>query len=166
MKGSNFIWSICCELFDVVCALIPNQFLIISFVIISIAPFAVSYLNKLQQTKQRDNADKTAIEIKRIEAQARIKEMEIYKEMVLGIASTSPPEPEELEKHNHDNLLYFEDTAKKRMTQIISEPERDADRSLPAYNDNLKEDINNDTNGLDYKSMLQIFFKKDDNNET
>lgn len=40
--------------------------------------------------------------------------MKIYKEIVLGIADISPPEPEELKKHNYDNILFFEDTAKKK----------------------------------------------------
>lgn len=107
-----------------------------------------------------------AIERKRIESKTRIEEMKIYKEIVLGIADVSPPEPEELKKHNYDNILYFEDTAKKRMTHIISEPECDADKSLPAYYENLKEDISDNANGFDCKSMLLKLLKKDDKNET
>lgn len=166
MKGLSFIWFICCELFCVGCALFFELIPMIICFTIGIAPFVVSYLREMQRTKQLETAEKANTERKEIESQTRIREMEIYTEMVLKIASISPPKPEELEKHNHDNLLYFEDTAKKRMTQIISEPERDADRSLPAYYENLKEDVSNNTNGLDYKSMLQNFLKKDDNDET
>lgn len=166
MKDSNFIWLICCELLGASCALFLELIPMIIFFTIGIAPFVTSYLKEIQRTKQLETSEKANTEREKIKSQTRIREMEIYKEMVLGIASISPPKSGKIEKHNHDNLLYFEDTAKKRMTQIISEPERDADKSLPAYYENLKEDINNDTSGLDYKSMLQFFFKKDDNNET
>lgn len=52
------------------------------------------------------------------------------------------------------------------MTQIISEPKHDADKSLPAYYENLKEDISNDITGFNCKSMLQKIINKDDKDET
>lgn len=55
---------------------------------------------------------------------------------------------------------------KKRMTHIISEPECDADKSLPAYYENLIENISDNANGFDCKSMLLELLKKDDKNET
>ena len=166
MKGLRFIWFICCELISVGCALISKQFPMTIFFFIGIAPSVVSYLKERQRTKQVETIENADIERKKIESQTRIKEMELFKETVLGIAAISPPKSEELEKHNHDNLLYFEDTAKKRMTKAISEQVNDADRSLPAYYENLKKDISDDVNGFIDKSMLQNLLKKDDNNET
>lgn len=166
MKGSNFIWFICCELLGIGCAFILEHIPMIIFSFIGIIPSIVNYLREVQRTKQLENAEKANTERKKIESETQIKEMEIIKEIVLGIAAISPPSPEELDKHNHDNIICFEDTVKKRMTQIISEPEHDADKSLPAYYENLKENISNDINGFDYKSMLQKIINKDDKNET
>lgn len=166
MKGSNFIWFICCELLGVGCALFLELVPTLIFLAIGIAPFVVSYLREIQRTKQLEIAENANTERKKIESQTRIREMELYKETVLEIAAISPPRPEKLEKHNYDNIIYFEDTAKKRMTQIISEPEHDADKSLPAYYENLKENISDDTNGFNGKSMLQKIINKDDKDET
>ena len=135
-------------------------------IVAGITPLIVSCFKEKQLTKRVEITENANTERKIIECATRLEEMEIIKETVLEIAAISPPEPIEIEKHNHDNLLYFEDTAKKRMTKMISEPEHDADKSLPAYYENLKEDVNNDNKGFDYKSMLQKIINKDDKNGT